>query len=198
MDTQIKIDDSKVMRMLDRLSRAAEDMSPAMVEIAEVLRDASERAFQNEQDPETGNKWEPLAPSTIKRRQKKGKWPGSILQQSGRLAASVQSEHGKDYAAAGTNAQYAAIHQFGGTIHKKARTGTHSLRTDAKGNLLRQQDHDHLAVFAKKRHKRRSLRAFVVPAHDIEIPARPFLGVGQRDLDDITGILLRHIDSALK
>ena len=42
-------------------------------------------------------------------------WPGQILQVSGGagLAGSVQSDHGRDFAEAGTNKVYAATHQFG-------------------------------------------------------------------------------------
>jgi hypothetical protein len=77
----------------------------------------------------------------------------------------------------GDNVAYAALHEFGGTIHHKARTGTARLRTDAHGNLLRQQANANLAIFAGKQHKASRVKevAYKAEAYDVEMPARaPF------------------------
>ena len=59
-------------------------------------------------------KWVPLSLRTNQARQKKGYWPGKILQQTGRLASSISSYSDNDKAVVGTNVVYAAIQQFGG------------------------------------------------------------------------------------
>ena len=87
--------------------RRGDDLSPAMETIAGVLVDNIEEAFQKEQAPGR-QAWHPLSDTTIRRRDKAGYWPGQKLQQTGRLASSITSAFGKDYAIAGTNVIYAA------------------------------------------------------------------------------------------
>jgi len=165
---KLTIDDRQVRAALDRLMRAGDDMTPAMREIAGVLADAAERAFQAERDPVTGAPWKPLKKSTIRQRIKLGKWPGPILQRSaGGLAGSIQSEHGRHHAAAGTNKEYASTHQFGAKTGEFG-TGTYKSRPGS----------------------------FPIPWGNI--PARPFLGIGPDDKDDILDIIRRHINSAIR
>jgi phage gpG-like protein len=54
----------------------------------------------------------------------------------------------------GSPVKYAAIHEFGGTVKRVQLAGSVRLRTDARGNLLRQGKNGKLAVFAKAEHKR--------------------------------------------
>jgi hypothetical protein len=77
--------------------------------------------------------------------------------------------------AIGDNVKYAEIHEFGGTVHHPARTGTARLRADAHGNLLRQAVNANLLVFAKAGHKRVKEVAYKAGAYDVEMPERaPF------------------------
>jgi phage gpG-like protein len=83
--------------------------------------------------------------------------------------------------AIGDNVKYAAIHEFGGVIHHAARKGTVRLRTNkhtlggSEGELLRQEGHPHLAVFAKASHKNVKEVAFEAGEHDVMMPERaPF------------------------
>lgn len=110
MEVDVDIDDQPVLDALAALLARGSDLTPAMREIAGVLADIPERALAEEADPATGRPWHPLAPATVEAR---GGDAHPILQLSGHLAASIQSEHGRDYAAAGTNVVYAAAHQFG-------------------------------------------------------------------------------------
>lgn len=71
----------------------------------------------------------------------------------------------------GTNTKYAAIHQFGGTIDRPARPATGRYRSVAGRT-----------IFAKKRN-------VTVPAHKIQIPPRPFLGVSAEDSTEIQRII---------
>lgn len=78
----------------------------------------------------------------------------------------------------GSNVIYAAVHEFGVRFIRAGRTGTTRLRTDAKGNLLRQAGHPHLAVFAKSSHSRAKEVAFTSQSHAVEIPARAPITTG--------------------
>ncbi|MEO1752024.1 phage virion morphogenesis protein [Thiofaba sp. EF100] len=113
---KIDYDDRDVLDAIQALARRTSDLSQAMQDIAGVLADAVERAFDQEHDPATGMPWAPLAPRTIKAR---GGDAHPILQRSGQLASSIVTEHGKDYAIVGSNKRYAAIHQFGGQAGRK-------------------------------------------------------------------------------
>lgn len=116
MKIDIEIDDRAVLDALGRLLAAADDLSPAMRDIAGVLAAAAEDAFEDEADPATGAPWAPLSTTTQRRPVDSAGTPRGahpILQVTGQLATSVQADWGTDFAAAGTNLVYAITHQFG-------------------------------------------------------------------------------------
>ncbi len=187
---EIKLDDAALRARLNGLMSALANTQPMMASIASELAAQTEMAFTDE-----GPGWPQLKPSTVKRR-------GSahpILQVSNALARSVTMQSGADYAQVGSNLSYAAIHQFGGTIKRKGKAGSVRLRTDAKGNLLRQSGHSNLARFAKSTHKRYIERNYQGKDYSIEIPARPFLPItadGQLKptaLDAVMGVLQQFL-----
>lgn len=96
------------------LGSRLDDLTPVFREIAGVLADETEQAFESESDPSTLTPWEQLAAATIAERTDEGYWPGKILQRTGSLAASVSTDYGADFAAVGTNKVQAALMQFGG------------------------------------------------------------------------------------
>ena len=121
MDIKIEVDDKGVKEALRELSERMEDMTPVMRRIGELLVSSVQENFNREgRYSEPGSwrggskRWQPLAPSTIKQRERLGYWPGQILTRTGRLKASITYHAGRDYVAVGTNLVYAAIHQFGG------------------------------------------------------------------------------------
>lgn len=115
VDLAIDVTDRDVIDALDQLLASGKDLRPAMRQISQVLLDNIEEALDNEADPETGAPWQNLAESTIAQRLAKGKWPGKMLQLSqGGLASSFSASYGADFAQAGSNKPYAAIHHFGG------------------------------------------------------------------------------------
>lgn len=184
---KITVDSTPLQHELTRLAGVMDNARPLMLEIAETLHAQSMSLFHNEGWP--NGSWADLRPSTRRARARQGHWPGKKLQFSGRLAASIQTAAGNNYAQIGTNTAYAAIHQLGGTIH---RTGSVQLRTTASGELVRQKSHANLAVFAKRSHKRKTARAV---DYLIKIPARPFLPVNADGqlitpaLDAVMGVL---------
>lgn len=75
----------------------------------------------------------------------------------------------------GDNVKYAALHEFGGTVQRKARAGVAQLKMKSNGELMRQAVNKNLAVFASKRTKHRKSVAYVAKAHMAVYPERaPF------------------------
>lgn len=169
---EIKITDQGVHSALQRLVSVLDDPTPVMAGISVEMLTQTERGFELE-----GPGWQKLRPSTIRRRTKMGKWPGKIMQVSNALARSYLPFYGSHEAGIGTNLVYAAIQHFGGKIQRKGKAGTVRLRTDAKGNLLRQGKNGKLAVFARQSHKRAVERSYQGKDYSITLPARPVLPV---------------------
>jgi phage gpG-like protein len=133
--TAFKIDvtDGPVIAALNQLAASCADMTPAMRAIAGVLERQTEDNFAAQSGPL--GKWPALAQSTIENRvgrlasNTKGGWRKDgrlsksmanratgikILQDKGRLIASVTPFWSDTEAGIGSNAIYAAIHQLGG------------------------------------------------------------------------------------
>jgi phage virion morphogenesis protein len=144
-----------------------ENNAPGMQRVANVMLDAVEQNFAEEGRP----KWADLAPSTKRQRAAKGRWPGFILQQTGRLASSVTTDSGNGYAAVGTNVEYAAIQQFGGTIRQYAQT--RFVNFDSKTGRFARGGKANIS------------QAVTYGEREINIPARPFLALADGDLEEI-------------
>ena len=175
------------------LARVAEGLRsplPLMRDIAGFLKKETDENFAAQGRPA----WLGLSPRTLKRRGA----DANILQDIGRLAGSIATRYDRTHATVGTNVRYAAIHQLGGTIQRAAYSKQVRHRTNAKGELLRAAGFNGKGlVFAKGSHKRAQARWFEVPAHAINIPARPYLpftgeGVLQRSTRD--GVMQRTND----
>ncbi len=168
---------------LTTLQARLKDLSPVMQHASLVLLTGVSRTFSNETDPNTGEKWQPLAATTLLERAKK-RYTGSMLKRTGDLAKSVHPEHDKHSALVGTNKVYAAIHQFGGQIKRNPRTQILHFRKTVSGQYR----------FAKKNDKRTKLAMKAnVGSYTINIPARPFLGVSRDTMEEILETLRAHI-----
>ena len=108
---EIKIDSQEVEHKLQEIAKKTSDLKPLMKNIAGIFASAAEDNFAEEGRPD---KWQDLSKVTKKLREKKGKWPGQILQVSGQLASSINTYYDNNSAIIGSNLEYAAIHQLGG------------------------------------------------------------------------------------
>jgi len=186
----VELQTGQLTSALDRLMRVLEDPRPVFQAIAGALEAETERNFEAQGRPS----WVPLSAATIAARKKSntGKSVLLILQDHGNLASSLSTDYGDDFAlvgAGGAASAYAAVHQFGADIRHPPRQTEVRLRTDSKGNLLRQRKEGsarNLAVFAKQG----STAAGVAPSaardqvrsswhevgeYAVHIPARPYL-----------------------
>ena len=112
---EIKIDNKEVLTRLQELASRGENLRPLMKNIAGIMATATEDNFKDEGRPD---KWIDLSETTMKQRQKIGKYPGQILQVSGQLASSVSTAYDDNSAVIGSNLAYATIHQLGGQAGK--------------------------------------------------------------------------------
>lgn len=152
---------------------------PLYKQVAQALEFHTEQNFERQGRPD----WVPLAAATVRERMKRNNGSSvlQILQDRGILARSVSSRYGADFSeigAGGAARDYAAIQQEGGTIERAPYSVKTRLRTDRKGNLLRQGSEGSAkgrAVFAKDSHKSVLESWNEVKAYSIKIPGRPYL-----------------------
>lgn len=165
--------------MLAKVKGGLRDGSSMYQRISGMLEAETEENFASQGRPD----WVPLSEVTKSDRLKRnhGSSVLMILQDRGILAASVSTDHGADFAfigAGGAAKDYAAAQQFGADIEVPARSVKTRLRTDQKGELLRQGatgTKKNLAVFAKDSHKRVRESWSEIAAFSIHLPARPYL-----------------------
>ncbi|WP_234082298.1 phage virion morphogenesis protein [Azonexus sp. R2A61] len=159
-----------------QLAANLEKPASLFIEVAGMLESETEENFASQGRPD----WIPLADSTKRSRLKRNNGSSllQILQDRGILGASVAGDSGDDWAmisAGGAASDYALIQQVGGTIERAPYSTKTRLRTDAKGNLLRQPKDKRLAVFASDSHKRVRESWSEVGPYSVDIPARPYL-----------------------
>ena len=128
--------------------------------------------FAGEHDPE-GVPWKRLLPRTIRQRERRRLVPIRILRARGRLLGSVSYRAGPAGLTGGSPVPSAAIHQLGGAIKMPARAQTIYQHYDAAADEFD-------SVFRKKR-RSNFARDVQVPAHDIVMPARPWIGITAAD-----------------
>lgn len=168
---------TEIPALLTKLQSQISDLQPIMLEISETLRVAILRNFENEKDAATGKPWQRLAHRTIKQRTKAGHWPGKILQRTGLLKRSIISSHGADFAQVSTNMVYAAIHNFGGVIH----------RSQVKTYLRKKREGKAVSPFGKAKKPGGNKMS------SVRVPARPFMTVNQATIDKVKNQITRHL-----
>ena len=176
----VDVEDESLRSALRRLTARVDDLKPVMDEIGSSLVASTIDRFERETDPD-GKPWKPS-----RRAQREG---GQTLTDKGRLRASITHRADRDGVDVGTNVVYAAIHQFGGTVKRQARRQTLAFNKKGGG-------------FASRKSTRRRRAGFVaiafaeIGAHEVDMPARPFLGVNEADRVSILNIVSRAIERA--
>jgi phage virion morphogenesis protein len=142
---EIKIVQDAITPALERLAARLENMTPINREIAEILYDQTMENFEQQGRP----RWEPLAPSTIAARTKRGYWPGKILQVRGELKAAVAPFSDATSAGVSVAKPYAAIQHLGGQAGRGYQTAIPArpyLPADARGQLQPEAEANILAA----------------------------------------------------
>ena len=147
MSIEIRYDDRRLQQLLNRLRGQADNLEPAMREIAGHLVDSVAESFAGQSAPD-GSAWKPLADSTIRDRLRRGYSAGPILERSGDLASRILADWDDEVAVAGTNLIYAATHHYGDQkrgiparpflgVSDEARAGRHSHAARSPGGAAR-------------------------------------------------------------
>ena len=182
--THIKstVNDAQARAMLARLGEPGTD--DLMPRLGEYLQASTQKRFKTQTAPD-GTAWQPLQPRYA-RRKKYAK--DKILTLRGYLRSGIHYQvTGDAEVQVGSNSKYAAIHQFGGAIEKPARQATVRYRSEA-GRVL----------FAGKKHQGATERQVTIPAHQVNMPARPYLGISAADDAKIRAIILDWVSSLRK
>lgn len=165
----------------DRLGQKAEalarlDLRQAMRQAAVAIRADTLLNFQHSSDPD-GNPWLPL-----KRARANSKGNDKPLLDHGilRAASTSPGPHHQETLTATSltitnNLDYAAIHNFGGVIHKPTRSRKKPWVFTAP---------DGRTIFTRK-----------IKAHDITIPQRRFMGFGPRLLGTLDDIFVDFLET---
>lgn len=160
---EIKINnENEVSALLEALSNGVRYRAPLMRTLANTMRSAVDQNFEAGGRP----KWLGV----------NSRPNGSPLIDSGTLRNTIRATWDNDEALVGTNLAYAAIHQFGGEIHKKARKAKLYYKMNKNGEVSNR--------FVKKS-KSNFVQSATISSHTITITARPFLVLTSQDEADI-------------
>jgi len=176
----VDVDNAHAGEALSALSARLTDLTPVMEAIAVRLEASTAGRFETATGPD-GKAW--------KKSIRAKKESGLTLTDTARLRRSITTRVTPHSAEVGTNVEYAAIHQFGGEIRRKARKQV--LAFDGAGRFA-----------ARKNTRKRKAGAIPVAiadigAHTITMPARPFLGVDAADRASILKIIARTLEEAV-
>lgn len=109
MSISIEVNDAEVLRALEQLAGRAENIQPALAEIGESLVESTKKRFGTETGPD-GSSWEANSPVTLSRKES-----SSVLTDSGTLGDTINYQLFGDELHVGSNMDYAAMMQFGGS-----------------------------------------------------------------------------------
>jgi phage gpG-like protein len=161
-----------------RISRL-DNLAPLYRDIEEILLNSMRERFLSQTSPE-GIPWAKLSPAYAKSKEKRtSQFPTAIGRLNGYLMGLLRKGGDATHAEVGSDRVYANMFQFGGTSFAGQKVGHVKLRTDARGNLVRNERGG--AVFAGPRHKRFDIRTYATGYFEISQPGRPFAGFSAAD-----------------
>lgn len=183
--------------VLSKLEKKAANLKPILEQISNIVRNAirNNLAAGGRTDGSTSNvtifsggnqRWVPLAPNTVKAYRKKGyTLEPTLRRKQGGLQSTVGvAPFGGSAIKATANSPYAAIHQYGGIVHNPG--GTAYIVTD-----------NGLAVFISNRKaaelESKGITIKRTRPHLIRIPARPWLTLTPKDVQEIVDEIAKYI-----
>ncbi len=183
----VDFDASALDGAIDRLLDFANGGQDLMLrDMGEYLHKVHSLRFGTEQAPD-GTPWAPLSPRY--KRRKEAARPGlGILQYDNFLKGTLRYQVSQGELLFGSDREYAAIHHFGGTIEIPARStlAYFQKRRVEKGDFR----------FSKK--GRSTYAEWVtIPAYTVTMPARPWLGVGDTDQQELLAIAARYLGGTI-
>lgn len=180
----IALDAREALAALEGFEKMPDDMTPLMHNIGALgVQSTVDRIALTNRAPD-GTPWEPS-----ERAKREG---NKTLQDTARLRDSIDYIADTDRVLWGTNVVYGRIHQLGGTIKREARTQ----------NIFRRVNKARTGFLSAGRFVKRSKSNFAqsvnVGAHNIALPARPYLGLSRQDEADIAAVSVEFIAEGRK
>jgi phage virion morphogenesis protein len=164
---------------------ALTDPTPLLSDMGEKLLEFHQQRFRDQTAPD-GTPWEPLS---YRYKKSKRKNKDKILTLDGPLRNTLRWQIAAQDLLFGTDRPYGAIHHFGGTIDMPARSQ----------QAYYQQDR---ITAGNNRFVRKSKSNFAqwhtLPAHQIKIPSRPWLGVSATEGDRLVELARNYLHRSLK
>ncbi|MGL9774410.1 MAG: phage virion morphogenesis protein [Sodalis sp. (in: enterobacteria)] len=157
IDVTITVSDA-LRQALKRLAQSLSHRQPLMRSLSEDLYDAVMENFEQEKRP----RWMPIDRA------------GKILQQSGRLAASIDSDADNDQAVVEINVVYTRIHQQGTTTRPHIIPPRYKKALAFNGRVVKRVNHP-----------------------GSTIPARPFLSLTEQDYQALVHTVNDYLQRAL-
>lgn len=188
---KITVIDADFNRGLNRIQAKLDEPGVFYRSVEEILLKSMRERFVSQTAPD-GTPWAPLSKPYLKWKQKHNK-PSAIGTLNGYLMDYLRNAGGPDRAEVGSDRPYANIFNFGGTSFAGQRAGTVKLRTDARGNLVRNKRGG--AVFAGPKDRDFVHRVFATGFYESVHPARPFAGFSNADRSDIAAALNDYLQS---
>lgn len=174
---------SDIEDKLQGLVAGIEHPAPMFAIMNEYLGKITRARFTSQSAPD-GSPWQALS-EKYKARKKKNK--NLILTLNKHLRGTfrgVVDDSGLEF---GTDRIYAEIHQFGGTIKKRARQGEVYFNQSADGSVGNR--------FVKK-NRSNFAQSVSIREHSVKIPARPFLGTSPKEENHLLKIAVRYLERA--
>lgn len=181
---EITLDSATVTEALSHAVEALDNPRPLFANIREYLLQAHQKRFAAQTAPD-GTPWEPLSP---RYRAKKKYNQNRILVLRGYLKNLLRGDINDNGVTFGTDRPYGAIHQFGGTIKHQARASTLHFRQNADGSVGNR--------FVKKS-KSNFAQDVNIGAHQVEMPARPWLGLSSEDENYLLELTQHYLEQAM-
>ena len=163
-------------------------MNLTLGKIGEHLVQSTRDRASREVDP-SGNPWAPLSPRYKKLKDKKRPGVPKLIFSNHMLGDQLSHQVIDNDLFVGTNAKYGAIHQFGGSVQIPARSQLLGFRRDGRTKQIG----NHFA----SRKKANFEQWATLPSYEINIPARPWLGLSVDDSLEVAEILNIELQAAV-
>lgn len=185
----LTFDYQDALNTLLRTQAALADPAPLLADMGEKLLEFHQQRFNEQKSPD-GEPWKILSNRYWywKRRHKSGN-VDKVLTLDGHLRNTLRWQINANELLFGTDRIYGAVHQFGATIEIAARSQQAYYRQKKNGEI------DNRFV---RKSKSNFSQWHTIPAHQVTIPARPWLGVSAEQGERLVEMARNYLQRSLK
>lgn len=181
----LTFDYQDALNTLLRTQAALADPAPLLADMGEKLLEFHQQRFRAQESPD-GTPWQSLSACYQKRKRRN---QDKVLTLDGHLRNTLRWQINANELLFGTDRIYGAVHQFGATIEIAARSQQAYYRQKKNGEI------DNRFV---RRSKSNFSQWHTIPAHQVSIPARPWLGVSAEQGERLVELARNYLQRSLK